>query len=251
MNGLWKWIGLIIGLSIPGRFWGIIGFFIGAAVDAWDGSFAFFGSPENEFRSGRHALTDHQINLMHLTSAVLRADGRVGEGEVRFIRHHLSQRYGRASTRRMEALLLRLMQHRPMHREAADDLRSETGRTGKRGLLEFLRDVALADGALNRAERDVLEQIARSLGMVRADFQAVMGGSAARGRRPSSDPLEEAYRTLGVPVGASEERVRKAYRTLVLKNHPDRNPNDAESARRFQAVRSAWEAIRDRHGWAR
>ena len=53
------------------------------------------------------------------------------------------------------------------------------------------------------------------------------------------------YEVLGVDRGASEEDIKKAYRKLALKFHPDRNPNDKTSEDKFKEVGEAYEILMD------
>jgi len=56
---------------------------------------------------------------------------------------------------------------------------------------------------------------------------------------------DDYYETLGVARGASDEEVRKAYRDLARKHHPDLNPDDPAAKRKFQAVQEAFEVLND------
>jgi molecular chaperone DnaJ len=53
------------------------------------------------------------------------------------------------------------------------------------------------------------------------------------------------YETLGVSPTASQEEIKKAYRTLALKYHPDRNPNNSESEKKFKEINAAYEVLSD------
>jgi molecular chaperone DnaJ len=53
------------------------------------------------------------------------------------------------------------------------------------------------------------------------------------------------YEVLGVSRTATVEEIKKAYRQLALKYHPDRNPGDAEAERRFKETAEAYEVLGD------
>jgi len=56
---------------------------------------------------------------------------------------------------------------------------------------------------------------------------------------------EDPYKVLGVDRNASDEEIKRAYRRLALKYHPDRNPGDAEATRKMQEINAAYEQIKN------
>src|SRR5882757_10786310 len=53
------------------------------------------------------------------------------------------------------------------------------------------------------------------------------------------------YKTLGIARDASEEDIRKAYRRLARKHHPDLNPGDKSSEDKFKTVQEAYDVLSD------
>ena len=111
-------------------------------------------------------------------------------------------------------------------------------------LMEGLFHIAMADGFYHPGENRFLETVAEIFGLPEADFRALRA-------RFVPDAAPDPYTVLGVAPGAALDDVRRAWRALVVENHPDRMlargvPEEAIrlAERRMVDINRAWEEIR-------
>ena len=57
--------------------------------------------------------------------------------------------------------------------------------------------------------------------------------------------ISDPYKVLGVCRDASDDEIKQAYRRLAKQYHPDRNPGDAEAAKKMQQINAAYEQIKN------
>ena len=57
--------------------------------------------------------------------------------------------------------------------------------------------------------------------------------------------MADFYEVLGVSRSASQDNIKKAYRTLALQHHPDRNDGSPDAEERFKEITRAYEVLSD------
>ncbi|RKH62357.1 TerB family tellurite resistance protein, partial [Corallococcus llansteffanensis] len=188
-------------------------------------------------------------DLVALFMDVARADGEVRREEVREVRRYFEEvLHADAHTVQAVRRYLKDFLRRPTSLDAPGALASclEALPSGERlRLLDALYELALADGPLQRSEREALQRAAEGLDVPDDKAQALaeqhLGDATAH------------FERLGLTPDASDAEVKSAYRKLAATHHPDKashlGPRAAEqAARRFQEVRDAYEEIRRLRG---
>lgn len=253
-----KLIGALLG-SLAGPMGTILGGVIGHLFDrAVEEQEAWRRLEEGgaQSRSGRResgAVSEAQVafisSLIGLSMAVANADGRVRVSEVRalkaFFRQHFP--YGEED----QLLIERIVDETFLRREQLDVealaayYRAVSSPAGRLLLLRLLFKIAAADRAgIDQAERDMIQRIARLLGV--ADLRSV---------EAEFEPAEgRAYRILGLEPGSSEAQIRSAYRRLAAEHHPDKVANLGEEFTRvaeekFKAINQAYAELRRQRGF--
>lgn len=244
-----KWIGGVLGWAAGGPVGGIIGLVMGAMIDEMTpgGQQAAFGGPTGGGTgyNARTAQGDFTASLLVLTAAVMKGDGKVLRSELEFVKKFLVANYGEANAQRLLPVLKELLEKEIPLREVCLQIRQYMPGAQRIQLLHYLFGISAADGDVHPREILIIETISGYLGVDRADYESI---KAMHYRDVDSD-----YKILEVDPDASDEEVKKAYRKMAVKFHPDKVADLGEDAQkiakeRFQKVQDAWEAVKKRRG---
>lgn len=265
MSWLGKLIGGAVGLVMGGRLGGLLGAALGHQLDRG------FKTGEPLDFGAREAV---QMAFFTTTFAVMghlaKADGRVSEAEIELARTVMN-RLDLSEDLRRTAIQL-FSDGKRGNFPLADTL-SQFHRDCRRNpslirmFIEIQLEAALIDGPLHAAEERLLTQICDRLKFSRFEFQAIRAAQEAQlrmtgrwgqqsssqhNRRVSKPPvLEDAYTALGLKPSASDEEVKRTYRKLMSRHHPDKlvAAGMPESMVRLanektQQIRKAYEHVR-------
>lgn len=243
MSKYTKWVMGGLGWALGGPIGGILGFIMGSAFEGMN-------SGEFEYRPPRQEGTqpgDFRISLLILSAAVMKADGKQLKSELNYIKSFFIQNFGEVATRHyMQAFRDILKQEIPL-REVCLQIRTHMDLHSRLQLLHFLFGIALADGHAHTTEIKTIEKISDWLGINQHDFISI--------KNMFVKDTESAWKILEISPDSSEETVKRAYRAMALKYHPDRVSHLGEefqqaAKEKFQEVNDAFNTIKKEKGFS-
>ncbi|MGN0187466.1 MAG: TerB family tellurite resistance protein, partial [Paludibacteraceae bacterium] len=200
-------------------------------------------------RSSKHQTTqsDFIMSLIVLQAAVMKADGVVKKSELDVVKRFLLTLFDEAAVLDALQLLKQVLQQEiqvdPIARQVG--MRMTAG--AKRELLHMLFEIAYADNVCTPTESALLEHIAALMGISATDTASIK----AMFGRPTNP--QWAYEVLEITTDATDDEVKKAYRKMAMKYHPDRVNTLGEgvqknAAEKFRKVHEAYEEIKTQRG---
>lgn len=239
-----KWVTAILGYTYF-RFGGaILGYFIGSVLEQ-----LFRQDRRNPFagvQSQRMQTNQVQLNLLSLAAIVIKADGKVDERELRFVRNYFITNYGEAYASSIFAKFNTEVKKEQQNLNEITRLFVQRAPYETRlQILHFLFAIANADGHVAEVEMQKILQIANALQLRSMDFESI--------KAMFVKSADNAYKILEISPRATDAEVKKAYRTMAKKYHPDKLQTDDAALKKgaqekFQQVQAAYETIQKERG---
>lgn len=239
-----RWIAAILGYSFfrfPGA---IVGFLLGSVIENFRNTKTGQGGNfKTIFTQQRNEVSpaDFELNLLSLASLVIKADGNVSQVELDYVRKYFVQSYGKERANATFKVFNEVINKRQISASNICSLLRQRMRYESRlQMLHFLFSIAKADGIVSDAEVKEIHNISNYLGINFRDFESI---KAMFFNNPDS-----AYKILEIEKTATDTEVKKAYRTMVKKYHPDKLQHMDDvykkgAEEKFRKVQEAYEQL--------
>lgn len=233
-----KWIGGGLGWAFGGPLGAIIGFALGS----------HFGNKTNsrEYVGQTSQQRDFNVSLLVLSAAVMKADGSVKKSELDYVKSFFLRNFGQERAEKYILMLREILKQDIQVYEVSQQVGRFMEYSSKLQLLHYLFGIASADGTTHENEVDVISVISKYMGISSSDFQSIKAMFVQQ--------VDGAYKILGIDVNATDDEVKKAYREMAKKYHPDKVAYLGEDVRKsaeqkLQEVNEAYEKIRKQRGF--
>ena len=234
--GLGKWIAGALGWAMFGPLGGILGYYLGSRMED-NAERSTTNNEESNWRQGQR--NSFLMSLMVLSAAVIKADGKTTAQELATLRKFFSNNFGHQAGVEAENILKDILSKDINLYEVCSQIRSCMDYSQRLHLYHYLVALAACDG-LHQREVDVLETIAVYIGISKSEVDSIFAQF-----RPANDSN---YKILEITPDATNEEVKKAYRKMAVKYHPDKVATLGEDVQKaaeekFKAISEAYEAI--------
>jgi len=180
-----------------------------------------------------------------LLAAVMKADGTVKKSELDFVKQYLLQSAGEVKAREAVRMLRDILKQNIPVVDVSRQIKMYLDYPGRLQLLHLLYGLSGADGQYHPKELEMIETIAVNMGVSQADRKSI--------RSMFVPDTQAAYRILEIDPSAPDEEVKKAYRKMAVKYHPDKVSYLGEeyqkaAKEKFQKIQEAYDQIRKERG---
>ena len=231
-----KWIAGAVGWALGGPIGGIIGFAIGAISD----------DATKTYKPGKVVPpNDFSAALLVLCAAVMKADNQLMKTELEYVKQFFIRQFGVEQTKQRMILLREILNQPIPLAEVCEQIRHNIDSSSRLQLLHLLFGIASADGHVNADEINILKEIAHRTGINERDYMSLQSMFVK--------DVHASYKILEIEKTASDEELKKAYRRMAVKYHPDKvhhlGPEYQKDAlEMFKKINEAYEQIKKERG---
>jgi DnaJ like chaperone protein len=231
-----KWLGGGLGFAMGGPIGGLLGFIVGSVIDSTTEDSSKYTRQKTRTSQG-----DFGVSLLVLVAAVMKADGKVVKSELDYVKQFFVRQFGQEAAREAILMLKDILKQDILVRDICIQISKNMDYSSRLQLLHLLFNVSLADGNINKAEIDLIEKISGALGISTSDFVSI--------RNMFIPETDSSYKILEIERTATNDEIKKAYRKMAMKYHPDKVSHLGDDFRKtadekFKKVNEAYDKIK-------
>lgn len=230
--GLGKWIVGALGWALLGPIGGILGYYFASRAEK-------AAEANDELQRIQGQRNSFLMSLLVLSAAVIKADGKTTSQELSTLRSFFARNFGPQAGNEAEEIVKNILSKDFNLYEVCTQVRSYMDYSQRLQLFHYLVSLGTCDG-LHQREIDILETIANYIGLSKSEVDSIFAQF-----KPSNDSN---YKILEISPDATNDEVKKAYRKMAVKYHPDKVATLGEDVQKaaeekFKAISQAYEAI--------
>ncbi len=243
MGNFAKWIGGGLGWAFGGPVGALIGFALGSMLGGSE-----IADSTRTLGPSRTTEGDFKMSLLVLMACIMKADGRIDKSELAVVKKFLVANFGEKGALEAMPILKNLLEQNINETEVAAQIGQNLNYSSKLELLNSLFNIAYADGEVVASELATIQRIANIFRIDRLDFESI--------KAPYLKLVDRdwAYKSLEIETTATNDEIKKAYRRMAMKYHPDKVNDLGEEVKKsatekFRSINEAYENLKKQRGF--
>lgn len=235
-----------IGWALGGPIGGILGYALASMSNQSNGGFySQRGAPTQTRQYPRTRPGDFMVSLMVLLASIMKADNQLLKSELDYIKAFLLRQFDRQAVQDFMILYKDILKQDYPLRDVCRQIQRSMDHPSRLELIHVLFGLSQADGHIHPREIKVIETIAGYLNINPNDFNSIKAMFVG--------DTDSAYKILEINPVATDEELKKAYRQMATKYHPDKVAHLGDELRnlaeeKFKAVNDAYQTIKKERG---
>ena len=196
-----KWIWGTLGWAMFGPLGAIMGYALGSAAS-------------KNMKTSATGGGDFLSVLLVLFASIMKADGVQKKSELNYIKQFFVSQIGINDTKKLMQIFKKILEQDIPLKEVCLQIKSRMDEPSRLQVIHILFGLSKSDGEIHPNEVNIIKDISGMLGISSLDYKSIEG--------MYKDNLESAFNVLGINKESTNIEIKKAYRKMANKYHPDK-----------------------------
>lgn len=202
------------------------------------------GHNSNYYRQ-RISQNDFATALLVLSAEVMKSDGNPLKSELNYVREFFYRQFSQEFAKKQMLEFRDILKKNFDIQQVCNLIKQAQPPQQRSVLIQYLFGIAKADGQVSEKEVKTINRISIMLEIPSYEFEQL--------KAMFFKNTIDFYKTLGIEKNSTDDEVKKAYRKMAIKHHPDKFANMGEeyqkaAKEKFQKIQEAYESIKKERG---
>ena len=225
--------------------WGGLGWVFAGPIGAVLGyTYASMSNKESYRIPGSSSSTKHGdfiISVLVLFAKVMKADGKLLKSELNYVKRFLKQQFGIHKTKELMVVFRDILEQDYPLKDVCKQIQRSMDHPSRLELIHILYGLSASDGHVHPEEIKIIQTMANYLNINKNDYESIKAMFAK--------DEEAIFRVLEISPNASNDEIKKAYRKMANKYHPDKVSHLGKEMQKmaeekFKAVNDAYQRLK-------
>ena len=225
--------------------WGGLGWVFGGPIGAILGyTYASMSNKKPEEISERSNSTKHGdfvVSVLVLFAKVMKADGKLLKSELDYVKRFLKQQFGLQKAKELMIVFREILEQNYPLKDVCRQIQRSMDHPSRLELIHILYGLSASDGQVHPEEIKIIQTMANYLNINKRDYESIKAMFAK--------DEKALYRVLEISPDASNHEIKRAYRRMANKYHPDKVSHlgkemQTSAEEKFKAVNNAYQQLK-------